>query len=51
MHVISGNERLVEMRGTAERATLVRKTDERLKMLTGRWGRLRSARGRAPILR
>lgn len=36
VHVISGNEKMVEMRCTAERATLVAKTDARLKMLTGR---------------
>lgn len=36
VHVISGNEKTVEMRATAERAELVTKTDARLKMLTGR---------------
>lgn len=36
VHVISGNEKIVEMRGTADRATLVAKTDERLKRLVGR---------------
>ena len=35
VHVISGNERIVEMRGTSDRATLVSKTDERLKKLVG----------------
>lgn len=36
VHVISGNEKMVEVRGTADRATLVAKTDERLKRLVGR---------------
>ena len=35
VHVISGNEKIVEMRGTADRATLVSRTDERLKRLVG----------------
>ena len=36
VHVISGNERLVEMRATPDRAPLVIATDARLKKLTGR---------------
>ncbi|HWJ67175.1 MAG TPA: SDR family NAD(P)-dependent oxidoreductase [Nocardioides sp.] len=36
VHVISGNERIVEIRGTSDRATLVSRTDERLKKLVGR---------------
>lgn len=35
VHVISGNEKIVEMRGSSDRATLVSKTDERLKKLVG----------------
>jgi short-subunit dehydrogenase len=36
VHVISGNEKMVEMRGGADRATLVAKTDARLKTLIRR---------------
>jgi short-subunit dehydrogenase len=36
VHVISGNEKMVEMRASADRAPLVTRTDARLKMLTGR---------------
>ena len=36
VHIISGNEKIVEMRATSDRATLVAKTDERLKKLVGR---------------
>ncbi len=36
VHVISGNEKMVEMRTIADRAELVTKTDARLKKLTGR---------------
>lgn len=36
VHVITGNEKIVEMRATADRAPLVIATDARLKKLTGR---------------
>lgn len=36
VHVISGNEKIVEMRATSDRAPLVIATDARLKKLTGR---------------
>jgi uncharacterized protein len=36
VHVICGNERIVEMRGSSDRATLVARTDQRLKKLVGR---------------
>ena len=36
VHVITGNEAIVEMRGSSDRATLVTKTDARLKRLIGR---------------
>ena len=36
VHVISGNERMVEARAGSDRATLVSRTDARLKMLIGR---------------
>lgn len=35
VHVISGNERIVEMRGTSDRAKLVQRTDAMLKKLIG----------------
>ena len=35
VHVVSGNEKLVEMRGTPDRATLVERTDAILTMLMG----------------
>jgi uncharacterized protein len=36
VHIIRGNEKIVEMRGSSDRATLVARTDERLKKLVGR---------------
>lgn len=35
VHVVTGNEKIVEMRGSSDRATLVSRTDERLKRLVG----------------
>lgn len=36
VHIVSGNEKIVEMRATSDRATLVSRTEERLKKLVGR---------------